>query len=172
MFQKFVLIIFLFHWRVHYQKQQKWHVPQQRLRSACKPTQADQFPCQTEKGLTESTYAVRRVLWPLIWVCTVCPHVGTLGIQGFNLTPTINDDWGHRSLHCLSSNSFHDLFARRSNYPENKNSYNYHTTGCILNIWAATWQNQQSDCAPSETSDQSLRCPHEEAWVLSYQLSA
>ena len=29
-------------------------------------------------------------------------------------------------------------------------------------IWAATRQNQQSDCAPSEDSDQSLRCPHEE----------
>ena len=28
--------------------------------------------------------------------------------------------------------------------------------------WATTWQNQQSDCAPSEDSDQSLRCPHEE----------
>ena len=38
-------------------------------------------------------------------------------------------------------------------------------------IWAATWQNQQSECAPSEDSDQpghlpsliSLRCPHEES---------
>ena len=37
-------------------------------------------------------------------------------------------------------------------------------------IWAASWQNQQNDCAPSEDSDQpghlpsliSLRCPHEE----------
>ena len=24
--------------------------------------------------------------------------------------------------------------------------------------WAAIWQNQQSDCAPSEDSDHSLRC--------------
>ena len=38
------------------------------------------------------------------------------------------------------------------------------------NIWAASWQNQQNDCAPSKVSDQprhppsliSLRCPHEE----------
>ena len=36
-------------------------------------------------------------------------------------------------------------------------------------IWAASWQNQQYDCAPSEDSDQpghpsqSLRCPHEES---------
>ena len=38
-------------------------------------------------------------------------------------------------------------------------------------IWAATWQNQQNGYAPSEDrsawastqSDQSLRCPHEEA---------
>ena len=40
----------------------------------------------------------------------------------------------------------------------------------IYNNWDATWQNQQSDSAPSEDSDQpghpqsliSLRCPHEE----------
>ena len=36
-------------------------------------------------------------------------------------------------------------------------------------IWAATWQSQQSDYAPSEVSasaqsDQSLRCPHEESF--------
>ena len=39
------------------------------------------------------------------------------------------------------------------------------------NIWAATWQNQPNECAPSEDSDQpghppsliSLRCPHEES---------
>ena len=29
---------------------------------------------------------------------------------------------------------------------------------------AATWQNQQNECAPSEDSDQpGLRCPHEES---------
>ena len=47
--------------------------------------------------------------------------------------------------------------------------------------WAATWQNQQSDCAPSEDSDQPGRppslirvfaVPMKKAWVLSYPLSA
>ena len=47
--------------------------------------------------------------------------------------------------------------------------------------WAASWQNQQNGmCASrrlrsawaSAQSDQSLRCPHEEVWVLSYSLSA
>ena len=47
--------------------------------------------------------------------------------------------------------------------------------------WAATWQSQQSDCAPSERSrsawasaqsDQSVCCPREKAWVLSFPLSA
>ena len=48
-------------------------------------------------------------------------------------------------------------------------------------FWAATWQNQQSDCAPSEDSDQP-RHPSslmrvfavrmKKAWVLSYPLSA
>ena len=31
---------------------------------------------------------------------------------------------------------------------------------CDKSKWAATWQNQQNECAPSEDSD---RCPHEES---------
>ena len=47
--------------------------------------------------------------------------------------------------------------------------------------WAATWQNQQSDCAPSEDSDQPGHPPSlirvfavrmKKDWVLSYPLSA
>ena len=59
-------------------------------------------------------------------------------------------------------------------------------TGCntkfIFEIkWAATWQNQQSDCAPSEDSDQPGHPPSllrvfavrlKKPWVLSYPLSA
>ena len=50
-----------------------------------------------------------------------------------------------------------------------------------MQIWAATWQNQQSDCAPSEDSDQPGHPPSlisvfavrmKEALVLSYPLSA
>ena len=48
-------------------------------------------------------------------------------------------------------------------------------------IWATTWQNQQSDCAPSEDSYQPGHPPSlirvfavrmKKAWVLSYPLSA
>ena len=48
-------------------------------------------------------------------------------------------------------------------------------------IWAATWQNQQNGCAPSEDSDQPGHPPNlirvfavrmKKAWVLSYPLSA
>ena len=48
-------------------------------------------------------------------------------------------------------------------------------------IWAATWQNQQNDCAPSEDSDQPWHPPSligvfavrmKKVWVLSYPLSA
>ena len=48
-------------------------------------------------------------------------------------------------------------------------------------IWAVTWQNQQSECAPSEDSDQPGHPPSlirtfavrmKKAWVLSYPLSA
>ena len=47
--------------------------------------------------------------------------------------------------------------------------------------WAVTWQNQQSDCVPSEDSDQPwhppslirvFAVPMKKAWVLSYPLSA
>ena len=48
-------------------------------------------------------------------------------------------------------------------------------------IWATTWQNQQSDCAPNEDSDQPGHPPSlirvfavcmKKAWILSYPLSA
>ena len=51
---------------------------------------------------------------------------------------------------------------------------------CNFTIWAATWQNQQNECAPSEDSDQSGHLPSlsrvfavrmKKAWVLSYPLS-
>ena len=47
-------------------------------------------------------------------------------------------------------------------------------------IWAVTWQNQQSDCAPSEDSDQPGHLPNlisvfavcmKKAWVFSFPLS-
>ena len=48
-------------------------------------------------------------------------------------------------------------------------------------VWAASWQNQQNDCAPSEDSDQPGHPPSlirvfavrmKKAWLLSYPLSA
>ena len=55
------------------------------------------------------------------------------------------------------------------------------TTLYILGNWAASWQNQQSDCAPSEDLDQPGYLPSlmgvfavrmKKAWVPSYPLSA
>ena len=51
----------------------------------------------------------------------------------------------------------------------------------VNDTWATTWQNQQSDCAPSEDSEQPGHPPSlirvfavrmKKAWVLSYPLSA
>ena len=51
----------------------------------------------------------------------------------------------------------------------------------LSNNWAATWQNQQNECVPSEDSDQPGHPPSlirvfavhmKKAWVLSYPLSA
>ena len=52
---------------------------------------------------------------------------------------------------------------------------------CAMNIWAASWQNQQNEWAPSDDSDQPWHPPSlirvfavcmRTAWVLSYPLSA
>ena len=48
--------------------------------------------------------------------------------------------------------------------------------GCGVSKWAATWQNQQSGCAPSKDSDQSrlvrvFAVRLKKAWVLSYPFS-
>ena len=56
-------------------------------------------------------------------------------------------------------------------------------TTCVFTVstWAVTWQNQQSDCVPSEDSDEPGHLPSlirvfavrmKKAWVLSYPLSA
>ena len=62
-----------------------------------------------------------------------------------------------------------------SNLPKLKSGHHQRATKVkkweIKTIWATTWQNQQSACAPSEDSDQpehppsliSHRCPHEES---------
>ena len=59
-----------------------------------------------------------------------------------------------------------------------KNFYKYHYN---RTMWAATWQNQHNECAPSEDSDQPGHPPSlirvfsvhmKKAWVLSYPLSA
>ena len=51
----------------------------------------------------------------------------------------------------------------------------------VTDTWAATWQNQQNECAPSEVSDQPWHPPNlirvfavllKKTWVLSYPLSA
>ena len=40
---------------------------------------------------------------------------------------------------------------------------------CI--IWAASWQNQQNDCAPSEDSSEDVQADLSLRWALSYPLS-
>ena len=63
-------------------------------------------------------------------------------------------------------------------------SYHHHCSHSslrIIVIWAATWQNQQSECAPSEDSDQPGHPPNlirvfavrlKKPWTLNYPMSA
>ena len=68
-------------------------------------------------------------------------------------------------------------FASRN---ELQQEYSFHLRR-LQSKWAVTWQNQQSECAPSEDSDQPGHLPSlirvvtvrmKKPWVLSYPLSA
>ena len=69
----------------------------------------------------------------------------------------------------------------RRKYPERDNNRGKPCRVCKKTKWAASWQNQQNGCAPSEDSDQPGNLPSlirivavhmKKAWVLSYPLSA
>ena len=64
--------------------------------------------------------------------------------------------------------------------PEKSQNKLFHILLITMIIWAATWQNQQNECAPSQHSDQPGHPPSlirvfavrmKKAWVLSYPLS-
>ena len=74
-----------------------------------------------------------------------------------------------------------DMGKVRRNVTHLPSIYMQQSNSTVKAIWAATWQNQQSDCAPSEDSDQPGHPPSlirvfavrmKKAWVLSYPLSA
>ena len=104
----------------------------------------------------------------LIWVCTVCPDLSVLKLKIITVDQDLCIFWMH---YCL-------LIPHCSNFR-------------IITTWATTWQNQQSDCAPREDSDQPGHPPSlirvftvlrslirvfavrmRKPWVLSYPLSA
>ena len=87
------------------------------------------------------------------------------------------------SLHWCTGWSAPFLFAYRINrfFHGVAHLYPMWSATLLLVIWAATWQNQQSDCTPSEDSDQVGHPPSlirvftvrmKKAWVHSYPLSA
>ena len=61
-------------------------------------------------------------------------------------------------------NKCHNLMSRlisdncKLNWSVASEKFNAETCTPVAYIWATTWQNQQSDCAQSAQSDQSLRC--------------
>ena len=65
--------------------------------------------------------------------------------------------------------------------PPKSDAHPTELSGSAIVIWAATWQNQQNGCAPSEDSDRPghppsliriFAVPTKKAWILSYPLSA
>ena len=82
--------------------------------------------------------------------------------------------------HCIFGSLFHNLIIILKDYICNSR---FLLCFCKFNSdkWAATWQNQQSECAPSKDSDQPGHPPSlirvfavcmKKAWVLSHPMSA
>ena len=86
-------------------------------------------------------------------------------------------------LQCLiwvNSILFMERYAQEGSVGNTKGFNIYNCYG-LSYTWAVTWQNQQSDCAPSEESDQPghppslirvFAVPMKKPWALSYPLSA
>ena len=160
---------------------------QWRLRSAWASTQSDQsLRCPHEESLcpylptertvkTDQTGRMPRLIW--IFAGHTCHFVGSvtrwlihLCIQKMQL------EWQILfSKNCLSASLGSLRYLGQNNYM------------CVSGFssektrWAATWQNQQSECVPREDSDQPGHLSSlirvfavclKKAWVLSYPLSA
>ena len=80
--------------------------------------------------------------------------------------------WKFRHSNCSAISALHHVFVWWLSLD---------MTAILFTIWAASWQNQQSECAPSEDTDQPGHPPSlirvftvrmKKAWTLSYPLSA
>ena len=109
-------------------------------------------------------------------------HTSCTRRQSENGTSHIKDDIKYQRAPAVSlEDSFfladgHQVILNKAN-KKSKQTENEQT----IAIWAATWQNQQFGCAPSEDSDQPGNPPSlirvfavrtKKAWVLSYPMSA
>ena len=114
--------------------------------------------------------------WNNRWICIVLHSVTLANSEGPDQTAL----WVQFDLdqYCLPRN------LRSLQYHQQNVKFNRFTANTIWQnntIWATTWQNQQSECAPSEDSDQPGHLPSlirgfairiKKPWVLSYPLSA
>ena len=107
-------------------------------------------------GGSESSLGAQFILLVLLWT-------GSNAIW--------DESGGKGPYHCAVSDPLNIMRSARSH--SSSQAYSI--------IWAATWQNQQSDCAPSEDSDQPGHPPSlirvfavrmKKTWVLSYTMSA
>ena len=143
-------------------------------------------------------------MYPLLLYVLKSPFLFSISIQMFHLRTTLetiikcvlNLCWPVYKRHfpcvfknlpnlfkkanCLEafmqiSATWSSRFNINSMFIPNKVAFSSHV------IWAAIWQNQQSECAPSEDSDQPGHPPSlirvfavrmKKAWVLSYPMSA
>ena len=137
---------------------------QQRRRSACASAQSDQCLCYSLPRQNDTSSLYIRNFKILAGLCS----------------------WIDQFVSCLVGDSRSHIFSWRASY-ENKKlqevGYNSFVHRCkhLKMKWAASWQNQQSDCAPSEDSDKPGHPPSlirvyavrmKKPWALSYPLSA
>ena len=124
---------------------------------------------------------MRRLLTFTLWLnlnWSVPSQMPNIKKDGYNLYRMDRDSHGGGVIIYINS----DIISRLSSDSQFKDTENISVELCMGKTkWAATWQNQQNDSAPSEDSDQPGHPPSlirvvpvrmKKAWVLSYPLSA
>ena len=136
-----------------------------------------------QTGQMPRLICLRWVHMPCCWFCRtvahICPSVSFTSLYFlysiyYRKNPKHLDTW---KTGCNHPKIWKRWLFHKVMHPKNAD---WTAVLSVQKLWAMTWQNQQSECAPSEDSDQLGHPPSlirvfnvrtKKAWVLSYPLS-
>ena len=160
----------------------RWGWSQIRFHMVCKN---ESWPSQSLRKNSDTQPS--KVIWlntfdTLSLGLSVYPHTCAPSLHDENRVASLKFSVAeHIQLHAGWSQHGHDICSSRITKSILAHGRNQHSSIFIAVTWAATWQNQHSECAPSEDSDQPGYPPSlirvfavrmKKPWVLSYPLSA